>query len=123
MHEAGRDFIDDTHTQLLGLEWRFHIDPGRVRRQSQQVGVVMAWAQGGGKQHAAARRCQPRADEFGGHYIAQAQGRAAALGAERALADIEDEVLVEQLRNLGKLQRFKIEGLQLPASASGWSLK
>ncbi|MNY66567.1 hypothetical protein D3C86_2040130 [compost metagenome] len=72
----------------------------------------MPWAEGRGKQHGAARGSQARADEPCGNHVAQAQLREIALAFEVALADVEQELLIEQFGHPAKLQHVEVEALQ-----------
>ncbi|MNT13764.1 hypothetical protein D3C72_1487450 [compost metagenome] len=72
----------------------------------------MPGAEGRGKQHRATRGGQARADEAGGDYIAQAQLREVALALEVALADVEQELLIEQFGDPAKVQHVEVKPLQ-----------
>ncbi len=115
MAKAGGDLTDDAHVELFPGERRLNIDPRRIRRQPQQVGVVMPRTQGRGEQHGAACSGQTRADKPGRHHIAQAQARQTALATLTTLSafdNVKDEMRVKQLGNPHKLDRFEIKALQ-----------
>ncbi len=97
--------------QLLTLKGRLDIDPRSIGRQAQQIGVVVPGAQGRGKQHAAAGSTQSRANEGGRYHIAQTELRQAP-SALLAQTDIEQEMLVEQFADTGKLQQLEVEPLE-----------
>ncbi len=111
------DLADDVHLQLLGAERRFNVDAHRIGGRAEQVGVIVARAQRGREQHAAARRAQARADERGRHHVAQAKLRQWTLAVEVAFADIEQVMLVVQLGDPGELQQVEIEILQAAVEA------
>ncbi len=108
---AGGYLASDAHFQLFGAKRRGHFQPGGIGRHSQQVAVEMPWAQGCGEQRHAARRLYAWAQQARRGDIAQAQGGQPPLAWPLALADVEQEVLVEQLGNPAELQRL-VEELQ-----------
>ncbi|MND80256.1 hypothetical protein D3C80_720240 [compost metagenome] len=79
----------------------------------------MARAKGGGKQHRAARGAKARAEQRRRYDIAQAQGGQAAFARTLPLADVEQEMLVEQFGHAGELQRLEVELQQLAVDALG----
>ncbi|MDT4876940.1 hypothetical protein FQZ97_1124210 [compost metagenome] len=63
----------DPHVQLFRAEGGIHFQPGRVRRQAQQVAVVVTRREGGGEQHGGATGGEPGAEEGRRYQVAQAQ--------------------------------------------------
>ena len=71
---TGGQVADHRDAQLLSLEGRLHVDPFCLFRQSEQVGVILCRAQGGGKQGCAVRGEKALLEKGRGYYVAQAQG-------------------------------------------------
>ncbi|MNI19748.1 hypothetical protein D3C73_731950 [compost metagenome] len=112
MDVARGNLADDMDLQLVGMKRRLDVDPHRIGRHAQQIRVVMPGVQGRRKQHRAARRRQPWADEARRHHVAQAQLRHWPFAVKVALADVEEVLLVEQLSHPAELQQVEIEVLQ-----------
>ncbi|MNQ42036.1 hypothetical protein D3C85_557300 [compost metagenome] len=111
--EAGGQVADRLDLQLLGAERRLDIDPRRLLRQAEQVGVVVRGAQGRGEQGAAVGGGEARGEEGRRHYIADAQGRGRRPAGAVGAADVEQRMAAEGLGEAAEQHGVQVEVQQL----------
>src|SRR3989344_8662614 len=94
------------------MKRRLDVDTHGIRRRTQQVGVIVARAEGRREQGGAAGSAQARPDEARGHNVAQTQLREVALAVEVAFADVEQVLLVKKFGHPIELQYLEVKALQ-----------